>query len=251
VFVRFGHEMNGSWYAWGQRPEAFIASFRAVADAVHNYAPRSTVVWAPNYGGGYPFIGGSHNAKSGTADFAALDTNRDGVLNMRDDPYAPYYPGDGYVDWVALTLYHYGNAWPWGENEIPEPDKFSQNVTGTYNGLGGDERILPDFYAEYAVGHGKPFAIAETSAFYNPTRTGTGVDDYDIKSHWWAQLYARTIPLQFPKLKMVLWFEHKKEEMGRSTVDWTVTYDPDLLRGFRASLPPWLIFAEDQRRIGE
>ena len=34
VFVRFAHEMNGSWYAWGQQPTAYAAAFRRVAAAV-------------------------------------------------------------------------------------------------------------------------------------------------------------------------------------------------------------------------
>lgn len=48
VFVRFAHEMNGSWYAWGQQPEAYVATFRRVAAAVHAGAPASSMMWAPS-----------------------------------------------------------------------------------------------------------------------------------------------------------------------------------------------------------
>src|SRR4051794_35580528 len=72
VVVRFAHEMNGSWYAWSQQPVAYIAAFRKVADAVHRQAPGSSMMWAPNYGGGYPFAGGWHAAQPGTSDFGLL-----------------------------------------------------------------------------------------------------------------------------------------------------------------------------------
>src|SRR5438309_5227705 len=54
----------------------------------------TAMVWAPHYGGGYPFTGGRYVAVRGTPDFKALDANSDGVLTMADDPYATYYPGD-------------------------------------------------------------------------------------------------------------------------------------------------------------
>jgi hypothetical protein len=31
-------------------------------------------------------------------DFSICDTNGDGVLDNRDDPYGPYWPGDDVVD---------------------------------------------------------------------------------------------------------------------------------------------------------
>ncbi|WP_240720930.1 glycosyl hydrolase [Pseudarthrobacter sp. NamE2] len=64
VIVRFAHEMNGSWYAWSQQPEAYISAFRTLAAAIHAYAPGSAMMWAPNYGGGYPFAGGAFEAKN-------------------------------------------------------------------------------------------------------------------------------------------------------------------------------------------
>ncbi|MGO4432258.1 glycosyl hydrolase, partial [Paenarthrobacter sp. RAF9] len=91
VIVRFAHEMNGSWYAWSQQPQKYVAAFQTLAKAVHRDAPGSAMMWAPNYGGGYPFAGGQFEAKPGTPEFAALDTNGDGALTMNDDAYSPYY----------------------------------------------------------------------------------------------------------------------------------------------------------------
>ncbi|MET1089384.1 MAG: glycosyl hydrolase, partial [Arthrobacter sp.] len=80
VIVRFAHEMNGAWYPWSQQPELYIESFRTVAHAIHTRAPGSATMWAPNYGGGYPFAGGQYEAKPGSPEFTLLDTDADGAL---------------------------------------------------------------------------------------------------------------------------------------------------------------------------
>ena len=53
-----------------------------------------------------------------------MDTNKNGVVDTGDgklaevlffskpyfiaDPYGPYYPGDEWVDWVGMSIYHFG-----------------------------------------------------------------------------------------------------------------------------------------------
>jgi hypothetical protein len=237
VFVRFAHEMNGSWYRWGQQPVAYVAAFRMVAAAVHAEAPGVAMLWAPNYGAGYPFAGGQYATQPGADGFALLDTNHDGQLDAQDDPYAPYYPGDDAVDWVGLSLYHWGDTYPWGENEIPEAHKFVDQLTGVYNGRNGDERGVPDFYATFADGHQKPLAIVETAALYNTTVGGA--DELAIKQAWWRQVFAPEVATRFPRLKMINWFEWRKpeSELGGATVDWTVTQTPSILAAFQADFP--------------
>lgn len=241
VIVRFAHEMNGSWYPWDQQPREYVAAFRRVAAAVHRLAPGSAMMWAPNYGGGYPFSGGRYGARAGTADYRALDTDHNGTLDGRDDPYAPYYPGDDAVDWVGISLYHWGNSYPWGANVIPEPGKFAAQLTGTYNGAGGDDRAVPDFYAVYGVDRNKPVAIPETAALVNTARdTGRALA---IKRAWWRQVFAADIPQRFPQLKMINWFEWDKQESEvHARVDWTTTQDPAIRKAFVADLPSWLSY---------
>jgi hypothetical protein len=247
VIVRFAQEMNGSWYPWGQQPGAYVAAFRRVAAAVHRLAPGSAMMWAPNYGGGYPFTGGRYAAKTGTAAYRALDTNHDGVLNRLDDPYAPYWPGDDAVDWVGLSLYHWGNSYPWGANVIPEPDKFVAQLTGTYDGAGGDDRAVPDFYATYGVQHHKPVAIAETAALVNTSRNMSR--QLAIKQAWWRQVLAADIPTRFPDLKMINWFEWDKYEVQvHARVDWTATVNPAVREAFIRQLPHWLRFGQPSRQ---
>ena len=247
VFVRFAHEMNGSWYPWSQQPAEYVRAFRTVAEAVHRWAPGTATVWAPNYGGGYPFAGGRFEAERGTPAFAALDTDANGRLSMADDPYGPYYPGDDAVDWVGMSLYHWGSTYPWGENEVPEQGKFIAQLTGDYRGANGDDTAVPDFSAEWSVGHGKPLAVTETAAFHAPGQPGAGAAE--TKRAWWAQVLDPAVRERVPRLAMVNWFEWDKQEQEVDRrVDWTVTRDPALAREFDTALGDRFLFAPDVKR---
>lgn len=237
VLLRFAHEMNGSWYPWSQQPVVYVAAFQRVAAAVHAIAPGTAMLWAPNYGGGYPFAAGPYEARPGAPGFELLDTTGDGVLDAQDDPYAPYYPGDDAVDWVGLSLYHWGSAYPWGENEIPEEGKFVAQIAGSYDGFNGDDRQVPDFYATFVEGHGKPMAIVETAALYQPGQPGP--DELAIKQAWWRQVFAPEVAERFPRIAMINWFEWRKSEseIGGAIIDWTATRTEAIRAAFVADLP--------------
>jgi hypothetical protein len=242
VIVRFAHEMNGSWYEWGQQPAEYRTAFRQVAESLHRLAPGSATMWAPNYGGGYPFVGGEHEAAPGTPAFQELDTDHDGALTGTDDPYAPYYPGDDAVDWVGMSLYHWGSTYPWGANVVPEPGKFLQQLTGTYNGTGGNELAVPDFYADYGERLNKPVAVPETAALFVPG--SGGATELDIKQGWWSQLFDPGIPEEYPQLKMINWFEWNKTEVEvNAVVDWRSAGTPSVAAAYTAELPAWFRFA--------
>ncbi|MEE4025750.1 glycosyl hydrolase [Gordonia sp. PKS22-38] len=245
VILRFAHEMNGTWYAWGQQPVAYVETFRRVAAMIDRKAPGTAMMWAPNYGGGYPFVGGKYAAAPDTADFDLVDTDHDGELTADDDSYGPYYPGDDVVDWAGISLYHWGNKRPWGDNEITEPGKFSRMLEGTYLGTAGDDRAVPNFYQEYGVDRGQPVAIVETAAIYTPSRADEGAAELAVKSMWWKQVFAADIPDRFPELKMINWFEWKKYEIEiDDTVDWRAAGSPVVHDEFVHSLPDWFRYAE-------
>ncbi|WP_250445739.1 glycosyl hydrolase [Actinotalea sp. C106] len=249
VVVRFAHEMNGSWYAWGHQPIAYVTAFREVASAVHQGAPGSAMMWAPNSGNGYPFPEGVSTAQPGTEDHAALDTDGDGELTAADDPYAPYYPGDDVVDWVGMSMYHWGDAHPWGENEVPEDGKLVAELTGTYDGRGGDHTGVPDFHQEYGVERGKPVAVPETAALVVPGADLTPELELEIKQAWWRQVLDPELVEQLPQVRMINWFEWVKEEAEvGTTVDWGVTTDPAIAEAFTAELPAWAVYGEATER---
>ncbi|RKO89526.1 hypothetical protein BDK51DRAFT_9806, partial [Blyttiomyces helicus] len=97
-------------FPYAQQPLGFIQSWRTMANAIASSgAVRSqyALVWGPNAGNGVGYNGGitpDLATKIGTAEYNALDTNGDGEINLLDNPYAPYYPGDEYVDWVGLSV---------------------------------------------------------------------------------------------------------------------------------------------------
>ena len=253
VLVRYAHEMNGSWYPWSQQPKAYIRSFRQVADTVHA-TPYSQMLWSPNEGGGYPYRGGPYEARPGTKAFEALDTDDDGELTQRDDPYKPYWPGSQYVDWVGLSLYHFGRTYPWKANVLPEDGKFTGKIEGSFHGKNGDERPVPNFYERYAEGKDKPMAISETSALYNVAAGASGprrVSNVAIKSAWLDQVLASDIPQRYPNLRLINWFEQSKVEpdvQGApvSGVDWRITADPSTLTELRTRRPDWLAMAPEE-----
>ncbi len=97
-FLRFAHEMNGSWYPWcagtnGNTSAQYIQMWRHVHDIFTGVgATNVTWVWCVN------------TSYSGSTPIAGL------------------YPGDNYVDWVSLDAYNrLANSW----------QDFSNNAAGT------------------------------------------------------------------------------------------------------------------------
>src|SRR3954453_12146264 len=122
VAVRFAHEMNGSWYPWGQgvngnTPADYVAAYQHVHDVITAAGATNVIwVWSP-----------------------ITVISRPGV------PLAPLYPGDGYVDWVGLSVY------------FSSPTAtYAADVPSTIREL---DRIAPT----------KPLYVTETSGLPGPT----------------------------------------------------------------------------------
>ncbi|MHC4136475.1 MAG: glycoside hydrolase family 26 protein [Planctomycetota bacterium] len=82
LLLRFGFEMNGSWFSWSGAPELYRRAWRH-AHAIFRRAGAGNVewVWSPNV--------------------ASVPA---------DDDMHRYYPGDDVVDWVALDGYNFGDG---------------------------------------------------------------------------------------------------------------------------------------------
>ncbi len=242
IMIRFAHEMNGSWYPWSQQPALYKEKFRMLGQSIHSTTHGTAMIWAPNSGNGYPFSGGQYGVKPDTQDFFALDTDGNGVIDMHDDMYTPYYPGDDAVDWVGMTVYHWGQSYPWFENELPEARAFSDIITGNYNGKNGDNRMVADFYAMFCSedGRNKPMVITDTSAFYNTEHQGES--EMDIKRSWWRQVYnisgdtdaSLDISIHFPQIKIINWFDiiKNESEAGGAVIDWRISGNEEIRQAF-------------------
>lgn len=234
--VRFAPEMNGSWTAWGQQPEAYVSAFRTVADAVHARVPEAAMLWAPAYGAGYPF-GRAYGAIEGSGPrvVSQLDTDGDGRVGPGDDPYAPYWPGADAVDWVGLSIYHYGRVQEFGTNEAPRPGEYEARLQDAY-GYATGAAPEDSFYETYADGEDKPMAV-DTAALYNPG--GPGPDsELDIKRTWWRQVFDRDLQQAYPRIRSITWLERERaeDEVDGKVVDWRATHTAALAEAFLADV---------------
>lgn len=176
IYVRFGHEMNlpGSPFRTdynGNTPQLFVEAWRHVVSIFRSEGATNVKwVWSPN-------------------------ANCAGKC-----PFQAYYPGNRWVDWVALDGYNYASV-----DGIPWMS-FDQTFQSSYDQL----TALTD----------KPIMIAETAS------TSVGGD----KAAWITQALTKTLPDDMPLVRAIVWFDINKE------TDWQVNSSPASLRAFREAV---------------
>ncbi len=180
IFIRFAHEMNGSWSPWGawvdgNTPADYIAMWRHVVSIFRaEGATNVRWVWSPNV----------YNSEN---DYTSRPVR----------PFQPYYPGDHWVDFVALDGYN------WGSVDGSEWQSFDSVFGSSYDAI---TKLT-----------NKPLMIAETGS----TELG------GVKAAW-----IRAIPgvlrSKMPKVRALIWFNQDKE------TDWQVDSSPASEVAFRA-----------------
>ncbi|KAI9101219.1 glycoside hydrolase superfamily [Phlyctochytrium arcticum] len=261
IFLRVAPEMNGGWNPYGQRPAHYIDFWRRLVTAIRTATAATpgavSFIWSPNLGSGYPFPNGGFNpftaqpysatSSSNATEFALLDTNKDGTLDNKDDPYAPYWPGTEYVDWVGLSIYYYGLSYPWEVNSLPPAGFFQSAIEGTGTTSTSNPNGI-NFYQLYAspnaINGPKPMMISETAAGFHLNLVATpatplapGPGQLAIKQAYWRQFLANeTFYASHPNLKAICLFEYiKNEESTRR--DFQSSFD-DVGAGLAADLAP-------------
>ena len=180
IWLRPMHEMNGSWYPWcgtvnGNSPADFNAAWRHIYDVFHQEgADNVKFVWCPE-------------ATSSP--------------NTPNNAIARYWPGDDYVDYVALDGYNMGTH-------------------GVWRSFGS---IFRSGYATVTRMTAKPLFIAETGC------AETGGD----KAAWIADMF-RELASEFPRARGVVWFDALKEH------DWRINSSNRSLAAFRRGAHEWL-----------
>jgi hypothetical protein len=161
-FLRFNHEMNGDWFPWseqvnGNQRGEYARAWRHVHDIfVREGATNATWVWAVN------------------VEYAS---------NPESSNLENYYPGDAYVDWVAIDGYNWGirgDVW----------QSFSEVFGQTYNHL---LQIAPS----------KPVMIAEFGS----------TEDGGSKAEWLTDALVHQIPSNFPQIKAIVYFNRNADGM--------------------------------------
>jgi mannan endo-1,4-beta-mannosidase len=168
AYIRPGHEMNGDWYPWGaavggNSPGDYVRMWRRVVDVFRGKGLGSTRVqwvWAVNH------------------------TDVGGALAEQ------YYPGDDYVDWVAIDGYNWGASQTWSSWQTPGQ---------TYGPMSARLRTLTS----------KPLAITEGAS---TTSTASGAN-VGAKSGWVTEFFNYLLA---DDVRMAAWFNEDKE------TDWAV-----------------------------
>lgn len=161
VLLDFAHEMNGDWYPWGSgvngnTAEQYIAAFRHVHD-------RFALAGAANVG----FVWNPNNTSTSTGA-------------------ASFYPGDEYVDWLAIDAYNSDWAWATPYDEI-----------------------APIYRVVSQLNPAKPVMLAEVASQSVPPAGAVPAD----KAAWILNL-ARVLPVSFPRIRAVVWFNELNTELA-------------------------------------
>jgi hypothetical protein len=178
VHVRFAAEMNGDWHVWstnknGNGAGDYAAAYRHVVDTARA-AGGTNIKWMFN-----PIV--SYEGST---------------------PMSQLYPGNAYVDWVALDGYNWGSLkWGW------------QSFNDIFNmGLAELASVAPN----------KPLALAEVGSTPGPAQR-----------EWVIDTLTRA---KAAGARMIVWFEHNKE------TDWRLSSDPQVAAATKAVVtgPGWV-----------
>ncbi|HSA83421.1 MAG TPA: glycosyl hydrolase [Patescibacteria group bacterium] len=120
-------------------------------------------------------------------------------------PYADLYPGDEYVDWVAIDGYNWGTSQPW---------------SGWTNFSG----VFWNSYSELIAVSKKPVMLSEV----NSSPTGGN------KAAWFDDMLTEKIPDDYPQIEAIVFFNENK--MTGESVDWRIEKSPEYVEAVRSGL---------------
>lgn len=175
-FLRFAHEMNHSAYPWSERtngntPGQYIQMWKHVRDIfTAEGVTNVTWVWSVN------------------------------IVDPTSTPINTLYPGDNYVDWVAMDGYNGGSALSWGGWK-----SFTQVFQSTYNELGSITQ--------------KPVMVSEMGS----------AEAGGSKANWITSAYGTEVA-NMPRIKALIWFNANRE------ADWRITSSTTAKNAFRTAV---------------
>ncbi len=176
LYLRFAHEMNSSFYPWGvgvngNTAADYVAAWRHLHDIFEQEgADNVRWVWSP---------------------LADSPTSKDEFEQM--------YPGDDYVDWLALDGYNWGTEGP----VLQEWRTVAEVFGPSYDRLAGISE--------------KPMMIADVAT------AEAGGDE----AAWIREGLLEDVPSRLPRVRAVIWFDSNK------IMDWRINSTPESLKAYK------------------
>src|SRR6266550_981178 len=158
------HEMDGNWYPWGYQvngntPAQLVAAYRHIHDRfVLAGATNVKFVWNVN------------------------------VWNSAAVDQRVFYPGDAYVDWMAIDVYNWGSA-DGGWSSLADALNVDQGAGGLYSRIAGLSN--------------KPIMLAEWGS-----REAIAADPAGVTKAPWIKDAAEALATTFTRIKAVVWFSY-------------------------------------------
>lgn len=178
VFLRVYHEFNGTWMPYSGCGDKFISAWRRTVSLVRGAgASNATWVWNPS------------------------EKYRDCAFQS--------YPGDGWVDWVAVDGYNRGTGW-------------ASSKTQCWCEFWQLFRDDPSVALHDAYGPRKPFAVFETGSVEDASQPGR-------KGQWHLNALA-SIKNAFPYLKALVYTDLDMSASGEP--NWRLDTSQSSLDGF-------------------
>jgi hypothetical protein len=177
LMVRWGHEMNGNWYPWSGPRNGFSASnYIKTYQHVHDLTIKSggsnvIWLWSPN----------------------AVSTP-----NCSSNTFASYYPGDSYVDWIAMDGFNFGASQSWSHWT-----EFDELFDELY-------QVLQENFPN------KPIMIGEM-----------GTSPSGGKKSRWMENFFRVTKKCYKNIRAWTWFNINKE------TDWRFDSDKEVFNQFK------------------
>ncbi len=188
LFLRFDHEMNGWWFPWAEQvnnnqPGDYVKAWRHIHDIFAQVgATNVTWVWCPNV-----------------------------IDSPQSTPVAGLYPGDAYVDWVAMDGY--------------DRPSYDPNVPG--------QSFYDVFKLTYdklvSLAPSKPLMIAEVASSEQPNAHVSP----DWKAAWIRDAFVQELPIEFPRVKAIVWFDWND---NNPQLDWPIASSQASIDAFAQSI---------------
>ena len=191
VYVRLMHEFNATPYPWAygvdqvkNSPEKYVVAFRHVVTIFQQMAVRNVqFIWCFGCGAQKP-------------------------------PPENWFPGDNYVQWIALDGYNHG---------------FTKD--GSKRNWQTMEQIFAPSYARLTKVSRRPVMIAEIACVEDVDAKGsTHIVDKMKKPQWINDTFLHGIPEKMPRVRAVVLFN----SVGHNFPTYVVDSSPESLAAFRA-----------------